>query len=62
MRNVTIALDAEVALWVEIRAAKNGTCLPRFIADMLHYHMESDREFERAMETSLDTPVAPWPM
>ena len=53
MRNVTIALDEEVARWVRVQAAENDTSVSRFVGDMLHGYMDNDHEYVRAMETFL---------
>ena len=35
VRNVTIALDAQLAVWVRVRAANHDTSVSRFAGDML---------------------------
>lgn len=49
MKNVTVALEEEVALWVRIRAAEQNQSVSRYLADMLRKQMAEDRTYEEAM-------------
>jgi hypothetical protein len=53
MKNVTVALEEEVALWVRIRAAEQNQSVSRYLADMLRKQMAEDRTYEEAMERFL---------
>lgn len=59
MKNITIALPEEVALWTRISAAKNNSSVSKMLADMLRERMEKDLDYESAMKAYLNTgPVA----
>lgn len=53
MKNVTVTLPEEVALWVRIRAARNGRSVSRWLADLLSGMKQQDEEYEVAMERFL---------
>ncbi len=48
MRNVTISLDDETALWARMEAARRDTSVSRFVGDILRRHMHDDKEYDRA--------------
>lgn len=49
MRNVTITLDGETAVWARVHAAQRNVSLSRFVGELLHQHMRESREYEEAM-------------
>lgn len=49
MRNITITVEEEVALWAKVHAAKNDTSVSRMLGEVLKEKMETDREYDRAM-------------
>ncbi len=53
MKNVTVTLPEDVALWVRIHAAKNGRSVSRWLADLLSGMKRQDDEYEVAMERFL---------
>ncbi|HVT03583.1 MAG TPA: hypothetical protein VHL58_09455 [Thermoanaerobaculia bacterium] len=53
MKNVTITLDEETALWVRIRAAEKDSSVSRLVGEMLRERMNEERGYERAMEAYL---------
>jgi hypothetical protein len=48
MRNVTIALEEEVARWVRIEAARRDTSVSRLVGEMLREQMRSEDAYEVA--------------
>lgn len=48
VRNVTITLDAETALWARMEAASRDTSVSRFVGHVLRQHMLDDAEYARA--------------
>jgi len=60
MKNVTIALQEEVAGWARVEAAKAGKSLSRYLADLLAERMRSAAEDRYSgLRRWLDQP--PWP-
>jgi plasmid stability protein len=53
MKNVTVALDEEVALWVRVRAAEQNQSVSRYLADMLRKQMAEEKTYEEAMDRFL---------
>ena len=53
MKNVTITLDEETALWARIRAAESETSVSRLVGDMLREKMREERTYENAMREYL---------
>ena len=53
MKNVTVTLPEDVALWVRVRAARNGRSVSRWLADLLSGMKRQDDEYEVAMERFL---------
>jgi tetrahydromethanopterin S-methyltransferase subunit B len=53
MKNVTVALDEEVALWVRVRAAEQNQSVSRYLADMLRKQMADSKAYEEAMDRFL---------
>lgn len=48
VRNVTISLDEETALWARMEAARRDTSLSRFVGEVLHQQMADRAEMARA--------------
>jgi plasmid stability protein len=53
MKNVTVALEEEVALWVRVRAAEQNQSVSRYLADMLRKQMDEEKTYEEAMDRFL---------
>ena len=49
MKNVTVTLPEEVALWARVWAAKNNASVSRMLRDILQERMEQERGYEQAM-------------
>ena len=49
MKNVTVNLEEEVALWVRIRAAEQNQSVSRYLGDMLRKQMAEEKAYEEAM-------------
>ena len=48
VKNVTISLDEETALWARMEAARRDTSVSRFVGDVLRRQMRDDAEYARA--------------
>ena len=57
MRNVTITLEEEVALWARIRAAENDTSVSRLVGQMLKEKMEHEERYSQAMGEYFSRPA-----
>ena len=53
MRNVTISLDEETALWARVEAACHDMSVSRFVGQVLREKMTSSEDFERAQRSYL---------
>ena len=53
MRNVTITLDDETALWARIEAARQDTSVSRFVGRLLREHMQRGDRYEEARRSYL---------
>ena len=53
MKNVTITLPEEIALWLRAQAAGNGHSVSRWLADLLEPMRRQEDEYQAAMECSL---------
>ncbi|MCX7160398.1 MAG: hypothetical protein NT176_15030 [Proteobacteria bacterium] len=53
MKNVTITLDEETAVWARVYAAKNNVSLSRYLGELLHERMSESREYEESMRSFL---------
>ena len=53
MRNVTITMEAEVARWARVEAARREMSLARFVGELLRSHMRNADAYERAMREFL---------
>jgi len=49
MKNVTITLDEDVALWARIRAAQENTSVSRLVGEMLKKEMQGAQDYQSAM-------------
>ena len=69
MRNVTVSLEDEIALWARVQAAEHDMSLSRFLAELLRKEKERDSSYEEAMHAFLarprtrlrDDPSVPYP-
>lgn len=53
MRNVTISLDDETALWARVEAARRDTSLSRFVGEVLRERMTEPDDYEEAHQSYL---------
>lgn len=53
MKNITITLPEEVALWLRVRAAQNDRSVSRWIAELLEGMQRQEDEYEVAMKHAL---------
>jgi len=53
MKNVTVTLPEETALWVRVRAAEQDRSVSRWLAEMLEGMRRAEDEYEIAMERFL---------
>jgi plasmid stability protein len=53
MKNVTVTLEEEVALWVRVRAAEQNQSVSRYLGDMLRKQMAEEKTYEEAMDRFL---------
>ncbi len=53
LRNVTVALEPELARWARIEAARQETSLSRFLAGILKERMAAQDGYAAAMRRSL---------
>ena len=53
MKNVTITLPEEIALWLRAQAAENGHSVSRWLADLLERMRRQEDEYQAAMECAL---------
>jgi hypothetical protein len=53
MKNVTITLDEEVALWARVQAAERNTSLSRLVGELLRQHMKEGQAYDAAMKRHL---------
>jgi hypothetical protein len=53
MKNVTVTLDEEVALWVRVRAAERNTSVSRLLGEMLCERMRDEQAYSSAMQQYL---------
>jgi hypothetical protein len=57
MKNVTVTLDEDVALWARIWAARRDTSVSRLLGEVLRERMQQEEGYEAAMQQYLT--VAP---
>jgi len=48
VKNVTISLDEQTALWARMEAARRDMSVSKFVGDVLRRHMRNDEEYARA--------------
>lgn len=53
MKNITVALDEEIARWVRVWAAKHDTSVSRMLGEFLAERMEAENGYETAMKSYL---------
>lgn len=53
MKNVTISLEDDVALWVRVLAARRDTSVSRLVGELLKEKMAQEDAYERAREDYL---------
>ncbi len=53
MKNITITLPEELALWLRVRAAQNERSVSRWIAELLEGMRRQEDEYEVAMKQAL---------
>jgi len=49
MKNVTVTLEEEVALWVRVRAAEQNQSVSRYLGDMVRSQMTEEKTYDEAM-------------
>ncbi|MYB41657.1 MAG: CopG family transcriptional regulator [Chloroflexi bacterium] len=54
MRNVTITLDDDTALWARIEAARADTSLSRFVGGLLREQMQRRSRYEEARRAFME--------
>jgi hypothetical protein len=54
LRNVTITLEADVAQWARIEAARRDTSVSRWLGALLKERMSGQNAYEKAMRRALD--------
>jgi len=57
MKNVTITLDEETALWIRIEAARRNTSVSRLVGEMLSEHRQSEKLSQAATERFFNRPT-----
>ena len=53
MKNVTITLGEDVALWARVWAARNATSVSRILGELLRERMLQEEGYEAAMQQFL---------
>jgi hypothetical protein len=56
MKNVTVTLDEDVALWARVWAARNDTSVSRILGEILRERMLQEEGYEAAMHQFLSVP------
>lgn len=59
MRNVTITLDDETALWARMEAASRDTSVSRFVGQLLRQQMLDSAEYAKARRSYGRRPPIP---
>lgn len=54
MKNITIALDEDLAQWVRIAAAKKNTSISQLLANFLRKQMQEEDGYQAAMQQFLN--------
>ena len=52
-RNVTVSLDAAVALWARLEAARRDTSVSQLLGEMLKERMDGEKRYVTAMRSAL---------
>lgn len=53
LRNVTVTLEEDVALWTRLEAARNDVSVSRLLRDILRERMTQHDAYDRAMKRAL---------
>ncbi len=53
MKNITVTLPEDVALWLRVRAAENGRSISKWLAELLEGMRRQEDEYEVTMERFL---------
>jgi hypothetical protein len=53
MRNVTVSLEEEVALWARLEAARRDSSVSRLLGDLLRERMARENQYDQAMRSAL---------
>jgi hypothetical protein len=53
LRNVTVTLEEDVALWARIEAARRDTSVSRLLGELLKERMATADGYERAMRRAM---------
>jgi hypothetical protein len=53
LRNITITLEDDLALWARVEAARRDTSVSRFLAAILKAQMTEQGEYDRAKQEAL---------
>jgi hypothetical protein len=56
MKNVTVTLDEDVALWARVWAARNDTSVSRILGEILRERMLQEEGYAAAMHQFLSVP------
>lgn len=59
MRNVTVTLEEDVALWARVLAAKRNTSVSRLLGDLLKDMMEQEQKYGEAWHEYLSQEPLP---
>jgi ribosomal protein S3 len=53
LKNITVTVEEDVALWARVEAAKKDTSVSRLVGEMLKERMEQEDNYQRAMKRAL---------
>jgi hypothetical protein len=53
LRNVTVTLEEDVAVWARVEAARNDVSVSRLLGMLLKQRMKQQDAYERAMKRAL---------
>jgi hypothetical protein len=59
MKNVTITLEEDVALWARVWAARQGSSVSKILGETLKEKMQKERGYSRAQQRYFSRPVKP---
>ena len=57
MKNVTITIDEDTAVWARVYAAEHNTSVSRIVGEMLRERMLASRRYDEAMGRFLAKPA-----